>query len=175
METKKTIFDIVGDFQALDDLLDEAGGDVSEEQTAQAVEEFLAELQGSFEDKADGYARVIDDFKGRSATLKAEADRCAAMAKAEANKAKRLAGLLEQAMRMTGQRRIKTALHVFAIQKHGGKRKLDIHAPCDVPWQFVVTKKVSEISKDAIRAAIEAGQVVPGCILMEQGESLRIR
>jgi len=175
MKTKQTIFDIVGDFQALEDLLDEADGDVSDEQTAQAVEDFVTELQANFEAKADGYARVVDDFKGRAATLKAEADRCAAMAKSETNKAKRLVGLLEQAMHMTGQRKVQTALHVFAITKHGGKRKLDVHTPADVPWQYVVTKKVTEISKDAIRAALAAGQEVPGCVLMEQGESLRIR
>jgi len=174
-EKKRTVFDIVGDFDALNEVLAETGGDLTDPEVEQIYEQFLAEIKSDFANKADGYARVLADIQGKIDAQKAEVDRLNALIKSNKGKADRLRWLLQTAMIATGYRKVETNLHVFTIAKNGGKQKLDIYDPHKVPSIFSVTRTVTEIDKDRLRASLETGTEIPGAVLMERGESLRIR
>ena len=139
-----------------------------------ALEEHLAGLDAALEDKAEGYASVIQELALRAKARKDEAARIRALAEADEAVADRLKRRLKEAMEATGKTKIDTPRFKLSVAGNGGKAPLVIEAPVDdLPSEFRVVRH--EPNKDAIRAALEAGTAVPGCTLLPRGTSLRIR
>ena len=139
-----------------------------------ALEEHLAGLDAALEDKAEGYASVIQELALRAKARKDEAVRIRALAEADEAVADRLKKRLKEAMESTGKTKIDGLKFKLSVAANGGKQPLVIEAPVDdLPSEFRVVRH--EPNKDAIRAALEAGTAVPGCTLIPRGTSLRIR
>jgi hypothetical protein len=139
-----------------------------------ALEEHLAGLDAALEDKAEGYASVIQELALRAKARKDEASRIRALAEADEAVADRLKKRLKEAMETTGKQVIDTPRFKLSVAGNGGKQPLVIETPVDdLPAEFKVVRH--EPNKDAIRAALEAGTTVPGCTLLPRGTSLRIR
>jgi hypothetical protein len=139
-----------------------------------ALEEHLAGLDAALEDKAEGYASVIQELALRAKARKDEAVRIRALAEADEAVADRLKRRLKEAMEATGKQVIDTPRFKISVAGNGGKQPLVIETPVDdLPSEFRVVRH--EPNKDAIRAALEAGTTVPGCTLLPRGTSLRIR
>lgn len=170
--TKKSLFGIVDDFDALFDLLDDP--DISEAEKAVAKDEFFKEIADNLANKADGYAAVIKQAKADEDALKAEEKRLAAKRLAAENKQARMKDAIMYALARINQTKFRTQLNTFAIQKNGGKQPLDIYVePEKLPDKF--QKVRIEANSDAIREALAAGEKVEGCVLQERGEHLRLR
>ena len=139
-----------------------------------ALEEHLAGLDAALEDKAEGYASVIQELALRAKARKDEAVRIRALAEADEAVADRLKKRLKEAMEATGKTKIDTPRFKLSVAGNGGKQPLIVDGSADdLPPQFRVVRH--EPNKDAIRAALEAGQAVPGCTLLPRGTSLRIK
>ena len=162
-----TIFDIQDDFEALFQLLEEGGGE-------EEMRVWFDELCADFKAKADGYARVIDDSKAKSAGLKTEIDRLRTMQNRETAKQDRLKSLLKQAMEHLGIAKLDTDLHKFSIAKNGGKQKLVVTIdPAELPSDYRTITYTA--NKDAIREDIAEGVVIDGVTLEPRGDTLRIK
>jgi len=139
-----------------------------------ALEEHLAGLDAALEDKAEGYASVIQELALRAKARKDEASRIRDLAEADEAVADRLKRRLKEAMEATGKTKIDTPRFKLSVAGNGGKQPLIVDGSADdLPPQFRVVRH--EPNKDAIRAALEAGQAVPGCTLLPRGTSLRIK
>ena len=139
-----------------------------------ALEEHLAGLDAALEDKAEGYASVIQELALRAKARKDEAARIRALAEADEAVADRLKKRLKEAMEATGKTKIDGLKFKLSVAANGGKQPLVIEAPVDdLPAEFKVVKH--EPNKEAIRAALEAGTSIAGCALLPRGTSLRIR
>ena len=139
-----------------------------------ALEEHLAGLDAALEDKAEGYASVIQELSLRAKARKEESQRIRALAEADEAVAERLKRRLKEAMEATGKTKIDGLKFKLSVAANGGKAPLVIETPADdLPAEFKVVKH--EPNKDAIRSALESGQAVPGCALLPRGTSLRIR
>jgi len=139
-----------------------------------ALEEHLAGLDAALEDKAEGYASVIQELALRAKARKDEASRIRDLAEADEAVADRLKKRLKEAMEATGKTKIDTPRFKLSVAGNGGKQPLIVDGSADdLPPQFRVVRH--EPNKDAIRAALEAGQAVPGCTLLPRGTSLRIK
>lgn len=176
----RTIFDIADDMQAIDDLLNEVGGDVTDEQAEEAIDKWLAELGNERDRKLDGYAHLIKSFSSTADSIKDEIDRLRARKQAHENSVARLKQRLQVYFEREGIEKVKTDLHTFAIQKNGGKPKVvlsDYFAehPVELPEQLRRVKFEPDL--EALRDALETdpeefkvyGQIA------EPGKSLRIR
>lgn len=132
-------------------------------------------LEMEFEDKADGYARVITEVKARSASLDAEIKRLQARKKACDNSADRMTEALKNAMISTGKTKFKTPLFSFSIAKNPPKVVID--DPDRIPEGFLIPQppKVDTASIKESLKSIDAGPMWEGICHLEQGESLRIR
>lgn len=171
---KRTLYDITDDLRAFDDLLEQADGDVSDPAVLEAIEKWMTELDIDLTNKVDGYAAYINDMLAKAQARKDEADRLRARAKANEATARRLKERLMWAMQERGMKKIDTPRFTVSWQKAGGKVGLDVQVPGDqLPPRF--QKVVIEPDNAAIREALDAGEEVDGCSLMERGTSLRIR
>jgi hypothetical protein len=155
----------------IDALLEGGGGDMA---ANEALEQHLAGLDEALDQKAESYASVIRSLELRARARKDEASRIRDLAEADEAVADRLKKRLKEAMEATGKTKIDTPRFKLSVAGNGGKAPLVIDGSADdLPPQFRVVRH--EPNKDAIRAALESGEAVPGCALLPRGTSLRIK
>jgi hypothetical protein len=169
----RTLLDITEDLQALDDLLSEAGGDITGVEAT--VDAWLAELEQDLKGKVDNYAALITAMTARAEVRKAEADRLYHRAKVDSSNVKFLRERLKCALESRGISKIETARYKVGVSKAGGAAPVVIADPSALPAQFVRVTEVREPDKDAIRKALESGRQVAGAELGARGTYLAIR
>lgn len=86
----KSLISIIQDKQAIDELLDERGGDISEGEIDDIFTEWSVENKQMLEKKIDGYLSFIDSLEAESDALKELAKRRSDQAKVKSNMADRL-------------------------------------------------------------------------------------
>jgi parvulin-like peptidyl-prolyl isomerase len=174
----KTLFQIGEDMQALDALLGEVGGDVTDEQAGAAIDRWLEENRAALAEKLDGYCWVLKEREARCLAREAESKRLAELARSDRNAARRLKDRLKEFFARQGMERFETAHFKLAVQPNGGKRTLLVNRdwtddPTAAPEQY--HRRVILLDTEAIRADVEAGVEVEGCELAEHGTHLRVR
>lgn len=168
-----SLYQITAEMQTILDAMIDGGADSPE--AAAAMDEALADLDALLDSKAEGYAKIICELEARAGVRRTEAKRIAALAQADDNLAQRLKDRLRDAMTRTGRTRIDGNLFRLSVATNGGKQPLVIDPGVVDDLPASLTRIVREPDKDAIRAALEGGEAVPGCTLMPRGSSLRIR
>jgi hypothetical protein len=170
----QSLFEISEDMHALDDLLFELGGDVTDEKSAAAVEEFLKELAANLKGKADGYAGLITTMEKRAEVRKAEASRMSKRAAIDLNAAAFLKSKLKLVMEQHNLKKIETDRFRISIAGNGGLAPLTIYDEELLSDKFFIPQP-DAIDKDAIRKAIGEGELVPGARIEERGTRLAIK
>lgn len=172
----RTLIDITDDLHAIDDLLAEAGGDVSDPAVCEAIESWMTELDTDLKKKVDGYAGYLTELAHRVEVRKAESKRLYNLAATDMNTIRSMKDRLMFALKELGIKKVETMRYVVSVQKNGGVAPLDIQVPAEeLPPRFQTVKTTVSSNGEAIRQAIAAGEEVEGCTLMERGESLRVR
>ena len=168
-----SLYQITTEMQTILDAMIDGGADSPE--ASAALDEALTDLDAMLDSKAEGYAKIVAELEARAGARRTEAKRIAALAQADDNLAQRLKERLRDAMTRTGRTRIDTSLFRLSVAQNGGKQPLviDPGAIEDLPCNY--TRIIREPDKDAIRAALEIGDIIPGCTLLPRGSSLRIR
>lgn len=167
-----SLYEITGNILALQDMLEEPLED------EQVLLDTLDAVSGEYEFKLESYCKVIKNLEADIVGIKAEVDRLTTKRRVLENNIERLKKAMYDSMRATNTPKIKGQLFTLAIQKNGGKIPViydkdnkDITA--NLPDNLV--NYVETPNLDAIREALEHGQVVTGFTLGERGESLRIK
>ena len=132
-------------------------------------------LEGSIEDKAENYGKIIRQIESDISHIRDEEVRLAKRRKSLESRREFLKDSLFTAMKAVGLKQIKTPLFTVNIQKNGGKRALVLDVPVEeLPECF---RKVEyKADTEALRQWLDGAEDnCPFCHLEEQGESLRIR
>jgi len=188
MGKDKTLIGIGEDLLALEELLIEAGGDVTDEEAEAAVTQWLEENAGNLREKLDGYANLIERHDGLQKTRKAEAEKRAQLARVSENVIKRLRDRLlwflteypTTGMLPTGKSglpKIDTDNHVISVANNGGKTPVSIrpgYDPGHIPNSPYVRVRY-EWDTDAIRADLENGIKLDFASLGDRGKHVRIK
>lgn len=161
-----TLYEITGDYLRLLEILE---GDESPDD--QAFKDTLEAIDGDFEDKADNYARIIQELHGEAEKYAVEIKRMQARVDVINNNEVRLKRYLYDAMKSTGKLKFKTDLFSFGIQKNGGLQPMEILSDVDIPDEYC--KKEPDNTK--IREALKNGAELPFAVLKERGDHLVIR
>lgn len=172
----KTLFDLGADAEALDALLTELEGDISDPAVAEAIDAWLQENHDGLEKKLDGYGALIREREAKAEARKAEAARLLELSRTDENMAKRLKERLFFFFDERGVAKKETARFKFSIVSNGGKLPLIID-PETNPEEISVflQKHTVDFDKDAIRTALENEDVLDFARLGERGRSLRIK
>ena len=172
----RTLLDITGDLRALDDLLAEVEGDISDPKVLQAIDAWFAELDQDMLTKCDNYAAFITELQARAATRKSEADRLAKRAKIDSNNADFLKQRLLQVMQGRSMKKLETDRYRISVSANGGKQPLDVHDASLIPQELKrhIPERY-EPDPDLIRVRLDAGVDVPGAVYQPRGSHLRIK
>lgn len=172
----QTLIDISADLLALDDLIYEHSGDMQNPEVVAALESWENEIAGNFETKADHYAALITMLNARAEVRKAESERLARLARTDSNTAKNLQERLKYVFINLKIAKLDTPRYKLSLAKNGGKLPLRIECPlAELPEVYRENVTAIEAKTDDIRAALERGEEIKGCILEERGISLRIK
>lgn len=171
-----TLFEIRDDLNALADLLAEVGGDVTEADAEAAIDAWLAETEGATKAKLDSYAALIREVETRAAGRKAEAERLAALAKADSGTVDRLKARLLWFMQDQQLDKVETERFRLTVCANGGKPPVRLLVPPEtLPAEYRREKVIVSADTDTIREALEKGADLPFASLGERGVHLRIR
>lgn len=167
----RTLLEITDDVSALDDILFEAGGDISDPEVEKIVEQWFAEVENDFERKVDNYAALIRTMEARAEVRRGEAKRLLERARIDESSANFLKGRLITAMHHLGRTKVETDRFRVGVQRNGGVQPIEITG--DVPPEY--RKVVSEPDNAAIRTALLEGRELSFAELRPRGERLAIR
>lgn len=156
-------------FRQLQEMLEDPDVD------SKAITDTMEAIEGEFEWKAEGYAKVIRNMEGSKAAVETEIERLQQKKNLLDGSIKRLKDTLKETMIMTGKTKFKTDLFSFAIQKNGGKVPviLDVKDTSELPDELVKITETADL--EAIRKLIEKEGSCKYAHLGERGESLRIK
>jgi len=160
-----TLYEITGDYLRLLEMLEE-----EENIDLQAFADTLEGIEGEFEIKADGYARVLKELAAEAGKYDAEIQRMTARRDSLNNRSKMLKQHLYESMKATGKTKFKTDLFSFNIQRNGGTQPMEVYELC-------VTRAYMKMVPDnaKIRKALEDGKELKFAVLKERGDHLVIR
>ena len=172
--TTRTLFTISADLLALADLLTETDGDVTDPEALAAITLWFTELDADLGPRLDAYVWLIAELEGRAAVRKQEAGRLAARARIDTHAATRLKDCLYDFLTTQGHTKLTTPYHQLAIVRNGGLLPLRLEAlPTVLPARF---QKISVLyDTEALREALDAGEVIVGVEYGPRGDHLSIR
>ena len=140
----------------------------------QTFKDTLEGLTMILEDKANGYAKIIATYKGEVDTIDAEIKRLSAMKSTRNNKIKWLKQNLQEAMTIADNKKFKTDLFSFGIQKNPASLKLNVDFSETKVGEMFLIEQAPKVDSKKIKDILKDGGIVEGARL-EQGESLRIK
>lgn len=171
---KRTLWDIAGDLTALEDLLEESGGEVTDCEAT--IDAWFAELTTDAATKLDGYAGYIMELLARAEDRKEEAKRLADRARIDENLAGYLKARMLEFFVARGWPKLETKRYKLTVCNNGGKTPLKVFVPAhELPERFR-QQRIEYVAKtDEIAKALEAGEELPFAQLGQRGKHVRIK
>ena len=160
-----SLYNLAERYKSIANLLDD------ETMNEEVITTALMEINGSIVDKATNIAGLTKDLQSDIEAIKAEEKRLADRRRFAENKVRWLKAYVQDCMETTGQSKIKTPLFTFTLQKNPPSVEVDMSK---LPKKYIVETISQAPDKAAIKAAMKAGEDVPGAVI-SQGVSLRIK
>lgn len=173
---RRSLLDISDDIMALDDLLDECGGDVTDVEGA--IDQWFGELGIERDRKLDGYASLIAELTNRAEVRETRAAEMTELARLDKKKVEFLKSRLLMFFQAHAIERVDTERFRFTRCKNGGRQPMWIEEAEKLPDEFRRTVIEYKPETDKIREALAKlpeGEGLPFAKLMPRGEHIRIK
>lgn len=158
-----SLIQIAQDSAALEELLQESGGELSE-----TLEAFLSEIETGLTTKADNYYSMMDHLGSTAERYRKRSEAYRQAAKSAENIVERMKERIHTAMQIMGKTEVEGKTIRFKIQNSPASLKIDEGAK--LPSEMTVVTVTPDTTK--IKAALKAGNTIPGCSLV-QGTHVR--
>lgn len=172
-----TLLEISDDLRSLDQLIGEIaseGGDIT--QVEDTLNQWFGELGAQRDQKIDNYCALIAEMQLRSAARKEESERLMKRVKVDENSASFLKAKLKSFFEEHNIQKIETDRYRVSIAKNGGATPIEYTEPVERAPQEYQRRKVETLyDTDKVRAALDAGKVLPFAKLGERGTRLAIK
>ena len=164
----KTLYQISADFErVLDMCYDET---ISDEE----IQAALAQLEGELTEKVSNGIAVIQQLKATADATNTEIQRLIQHKRAIESRVNFLKNYYLDHLTRIGKTKVLTARGAMTISKAGGLKPIKIDDADLIPTEYKREITTTEIDKDALREALERGDVVSGAHLEPRGNYLRI-
>lgn len=134
------------------------------------INDTMEVMEFEFEEKADGYAKVIKTLEGNVDSLDKEIERLTKRKNTVKNNIASIKRNLEGAMITTGKTKFKTLLFNFGIQKNPASVVIDDES--QIPEEYLVAQE-PKVDKTGLKNFLKDNEVEWAHLV--QTESLRIR
>jgi hypothetical protein len=161
---RSTLYELTSDLNQLLEMAEDP--DVDPEMLYDTFEA----VEGEYEIKAEGYAKVITELTAKAKMLDAEAKRILGRADVMEKNAQRIKKRLEESMIATGNTKFKTDLYSFGIQKNPPRLVIDDEDK--IPDTYLIPQP-PKVDAAAIKKMVKETPV--DWAHLEQSETLRIR
>jgi len=162
-----TLMDISADLSALESLLLEVDGDVTDPEADAAVDAWFAEIGAARDQKLDNYCDLY-------CKLKARGERRKKLAESDMKTAQRLRERLQYFFEVQGISKLETDSYKLSMATNGGLLPLIFSVPPEeIPDEFI--EFIRKPMNPMIRDLLEGGEKLPFAVLGERGRHLRIR
>lgn len=151
---EKTLYEINEEYIKLLAQVEENEGELTPE-----LEQALTINEEDHAAKLEAYGKIISNYKSEAEACKQEADRLKAKADRAIKAAERLKDTIRYFLTVTDRRKASAGLYTFSLRDSKAVKVTDESL---LPGAFWRVKETREVSKTDIKAAIEAGQIVPG-------------
>lgn len=158
------LYEIVGEFKELLEMASEENMD------QKLISDTLEGVEFEFEEKADGYAKVVKMLEGDIEAIDKEIKRLTEKKNTIKNNISGIKKNLENAMLVTGKTKFKTLLFGYNIQKNPASVSIDDETL--IPKDFWVEQE-PKLDKKSLAAFLKENEV--SWAHLTQTESLRIR
>lgn len=158
-----TLYEMTTQAQALRDMLDNE--EIDEQTFTDTLEAIGAE------DKVNSYCQIIRELDGDNTAIKAEVERLKKRIEHNTASIDRMKQALDSFMTASGKAKEKTPFFTVSYRR---SQSVDILNEADIPQEYIKVKTETAPDKVAIKAALKAGETVPGCQLKDT-ESIQIR
>lgn len=131
----------------------------------QAMQEYLDELATQESSKVDGFAQFVKLETARAKAMQEEADRLRQKAQTALNRIGWIKSHYLGVLESYGLHKVRGNAYTISAQE-----RQSVAIACDVdslPSVLVRTKTTKEPDKQAIKAALEAGEKIDGCSLVK--------
>lgn len=166
-----TLYEITAELQAIDDLLIENGGDVTDPAVDEIITAWMEKAEGDFEAKVDNYCALIREVEARGNARQQEMERIKALATSDFNTVAKLKQRLKVHLEVLGRLKVQTPRFAVSVCKNGGVQPIEIDED-GVPQNFL--KWVSSPDGEKIREQLKAGPL-DFARLQERGSHLRVK
>lgn len=159
-----TLYELTGELLELKEMATE------ETMDQKMISDTMEGVEFEFEEKADGYAKVVLALNGDVDAIEKEIERLTSRKNTIKNNITAIKKNLENAMLLTGKKKFKTLLFSFGIQKNPPSVVIDSEG--NIPEEFLVQQE-PKLDKTAIKKFLKENEV--DWAHLSQTESLRIR
>jgi len=171
---RMSLFELVRDVEGIADLLDalDDSGELTPEIESQLQADLIAAVAGTKE-KIDRTTSVLASFEAAEAAAKTEAERLVNRAKRFARQRDYLERTVIAVLTSSNQKRIDGSTSSVAIRVNPPSVLIDDAAA--IPAAYLRLPKPPEPAPDktAIKAALQAGAIVPGCRIAQSVRLVR--
>lgn len=146
---KRSLFDLTGEYLGILDALENNADD-------EELQVLCDQITDDFGTKADNYAFIIGEYASSVDAIDKEIERLNSRKESFNKSIDRLKNNLQTSMEVTGNTKLKTALHTFSVATAGGKAPLKLDVSIDeLPDDLIITKVEKKPNNDLIRKMID--------------------
>lgn len=161
------LYELTGEYIQLMQMLEDASAE-DEAEIMAAMEAVTDDI----EDKADAYARIMKNLLADVDALDVEEKRLKARRTALENRVDRLKSAIQNAMELTGTKKLKTSIGNWSIQKNPlSVSAVDVEK---VPARFLIEQPPKVDRRAILEEFKQTGELFDG-VTITQGESVRFR
>ena len=161
-----TLYDITGRMLALVAMADD------EDIEPEVLKDTLEGIEGEYDDKIEGYCKMIKNLEADMKAFDEEAKRLKAKKEKLAKNIERMKQTMFESLKLMNKTSAGGKVLKASIQKNGGVLPIVFDTDA-VPFEFQRVK--TEPNNEAIREALDAGVKLEFAHYGERGESLRIK
>lgn len=165
---KINLYEITQEFEALDNMLIETGGEITEES-----EELEQYINGLLMSKVDGCVEYRTQQMDRIEMAKARVKKFQELIKTEENKVKRFDNYIIDCLERLEKPEVAGQLHTIKV--HKPQKSVKIIDEDKIPAEFATVETVVKINKSEIKKALKSGVEMEGACLVDGKKSLNIK
>lgn len=167
-----SIFDLELDLQRLRQMVE---SNEQDSDSAAQLDAWITSAEGDLHRKIEGYCAVIGELEAIAEARTAESKRLANLASTDTNNVARMKSVLKGVLQRLNMTKVETTRYKVRLQTAGGKQRVTIDPFAEIPSEYVITKTTTEINVDAIREALNGGEVFDFAQLEPRGTFITIR